>query len=251
MAGNERLTALMTDAGFLGPVGDGGRKQFARAVTRAARARGSTQEFTHTYVTRWLGGSIPRSEETRQFIISALSTRLGRRVAADEVGFPLGSHVGPELGLTYPRTATGGVDTVSQLAADQGSDRSVVASPVDVASWNEASLSWIVGSSPQRRGLESVGAVGKSDVIRIRSTRDMFDRMDNQFGGGHAREALITFLRGELPTLLRAGASETVRRALFSAAAEATQLAAWMSYDAGIHGLAQGSYSVRPELLVT
>jgi tetratricopeptide (TPR) repeat protein len=67
----------------------------------------------------------------------------------------------------------------------------------------------------------------------------MFDRLDSQFGGGHGRRALVEYLRGDLPRMLRASATDVVRCDLLSAAAEATQLAAWMSYDDGRHGLAQ------------
>lgn len=69
--------------------------------------------------------------------------------------------------------------------------------------------------------------------------RQTFDRLDSTFGGAHARNALVQYLRGELPRLLRAQGRTTVRESLFSAAGEATQLAAWMAYDAGLHGLAQ------------
>jgi hypothetical protein len=49
----------------------------------------------------------------------------------------------------------------------------------------------------------------------------------------------VQYLRGELPQLLRAQARPNVRAALFAAAGEVTQLSAWMTYDAGHHGLAQ------------
>ncbi len=69
--------------------------------------------------------------------------------------------------------------------------------------------------------------------------RQTFDRLDSTFGGAHARNALIQYLRSELPRLLQAQGTSAVRQDLFSAAGELTQLAAWMTYDAGLHGLAQ------------
>ena len=69
--------------------------------------------------------------------------------------------------------------------------------------------------------------------------RETFDRLDSTFGGAHARNSLVQYLRTELPLLLRADGTTEVRRALFAAASESTQLAAWMAYDAGLHGLAQ------------
>jgi hypothetical protein len=59
----------------------------------------------------------------------------------------------------------------------------------------------------------------------------MFRELDNRFGGGHAREALIRYLQGDAVRLLRGRYPDTVGSALLSAVAEATQLAAWMTYD--------------------
>jgi hypothetical protein len=80
VAVNERLAALMTEAGFLDRSGTIGRKRFARAVTNAATNRGNHTTYTHTYVTRWLNGAIPRDPETRDNITTALSRALGRTV---------------------------------------------------------------------------------------------------------------------------------------------------------------------------
>jgi hypothetical protein len=68
------------------------------------------------------------------------------------------------------------------------------------------------------------------------------------YGGGHARSALVQYLRTELLRLLRAGGTTSVRQALYSAASESTQLAAWMAYDAGLHGLAQRHFIQAPGL---
>ena len=76
-------------------------------------------------------------------------------------------------------------------------------------------------------------------MAAVRATVATFATLDNEFGGNHGRRALIEFLRTDLAPLLRGSYSEGIRRELFAAAAEATLLAAWMSYDAGWHGLAQ------------
>ena len=59
----------------------------------------------------------------------------------------------------------------------------------------------------------------------------MFGQLDDRFGGGHARQALIQYLNTDGTRLLHGRYSEDVGRALLSATAEATLLAAWMSYD--------------------
>ncbi len=238
MPENKRLAALMAEAGFLSENGDVGRKVFARAVTREASARGVQRTYTHTYVGRWLSGVVPRDVETKQSIAAAIGRRIGRAVSLDEIGFP--GAVCAELGLAYPETSADGVESLSRLLGADSADELVIATaPINIDAWNAASLSWVVGSTPRSDNGGSPSKVGRADVERIRGTRKLFDRMDNQFGGAHARRSLIEYLNGELPQILRMAAADDVRNELYSAAAEITQLAAWMSYDAGSHGLAQ------------
>jgi hypothetical protein len=237
---NERLAALMTEAGFLDPSGSVGRKRFARAVTESAAARAAGRAYNHTYVTRWLSGMVPRDPATREAIREALSARLGRVVELDELGFRVANTISPEVGLAYPEAPEDAVGSVAQLLeADLAELTPLIQAPTNVAAWNEASVAWLVGA--QRPFAHRTGPVrvGASDVRRLRAMRQTFDRLDSTFGGAHARNALVQYLRTELPRLLRASGDSTVRRSLFAAAGELTQLAAWMSYDAGLHGLAQ------------
>lgn len=238
---NERLAALMSEAGFLDRSGSIGRKKFARAVGDSAAAKAVGRTYTHTYVSRWLSGTVPRDQATREAIGQALGARLGRIVTQDELGFRSSSVVSPDAGLGYPDSPDDGVGVVAQLLdADLSAVPVLLQAPPHVGAWNEASVAWLVGA---QRPLEASGPgparVGRSDVERLRTMRQTFDRLDSTFGGAHARKALVQYLRTELPRLLRAGGASDVRRSLFSAAGESTQLAAWMAYDAGLHGLAQ------------
>ncbi|WP_214364971.1 XRE family transcriptional regulator [Pseudonocardia sp. H11422] len=237
MSANEQLSALLREAGFLDRDGSVGRKRFARAVTAMAARRGLTREYTHTYVSRWINGTVPRDAETRACILQALGERLGREVHPDEVGFA-GASISPDVGLTYPDGVAESASTLATLLqADLDQAGSVVASPVSPAAWSDASLSWLVGARSSSD--DWPGTVGASDVERIRQTRLTFAMLDNRFGGGHTRRALVSYLRDDLPRTLRATASSSVQQQLFAASAEITQLAAWSSYDVGHHGLAQ------------
>ena len=238
--GNQQLAALMTEAGFLDRSGTIGRKRFARAVTDAATSRGIHKTYSHTYVTRWLNGVTPRDPETRDSITTALSRALGRTVHPAEVGYADRAKIPTDGGLTYPEDAENAIAQVSLLLdASLVEEPTMRMTPTNVGAWSDASLSWLVGGRTAVAVDNHSARVTAADVGRLRATRDLFDRLDNQFGGGHARRALLEYLRDDLPNLLRAGASASVQRDLFSAAAEATQLAAWMSYDAGHHGIAQ------------
>jgi transcriptional regulator with XRE-family HTH domain len=98
--------------------------------------------------------------------------------------------------------------------------------------WGDAALRWLLGDSRQHGNDPASGVrIGMADVDRFHATVEMFVQLDDRFGGGHAREALIQYLKVDAERLLRGRYTEVVGQALFSATAEATLLAAWMSYD--------------------
>jgi hypothetical protein len=77
------------------------------------------------------------------------------------------------------------------------------------------------------------------DIAALRSVGELFRSLDNAYGGGHARQALVRYLEYEAEPMLRGSYGETLGRRLFAAAADLTRLAGWTSYDIGSHGLAQ------------
>lgn len=240
MPANERLAALMTQAGFVDSSGAIARKRFARAVsdTRAAGAAGRT--YSHTYVSRWLNGTVPRDEDTRVAIGEAIGRPLGRTVSLDELGFRPTRTFTVETGLAYPDQPEDGVSAAAELfTADLDEVAILSQAPPHVGAWNDAAMAWLVGSQRDLSAIAGPETIGASDVVRLRAMRVTFDQLDSTFGGSHARNALIQYLKSTLPKLLRARGSTAVRRALFAASGELVQLAAWMTYDAGLHGLAQ------------
>ncbi|ANY08029.1 regulator [Pseudonocardia sp. HH130630-07] len=240
MPSNERLAALVTEAGFLDRSGAIGWKRFTRAVNETHAARTAGRSYTHTYVSRWLNSVTPRDDATREAIREALGTRLGRTVSPDELGFRITLTISPDVGLSYPANPEDGVTAVAQLLeGDLSGTSQLVDAGENVAAWNDASLAWLVGSQRALTGSDGAIRIGASDVDRLRAMRHTFDRLDSMFGGVHARAALVQYLRTDLPRLLRSEGRAPIRERLFSAAGELTQLAAWMSYDAGLHGLAQ------------
>lgn len=233
MAANEQLAVILREAGFLRSDGSG-RKAFARAVGAQAR-----RTFSHTYVTRWLDGVGPRDLKTQRAIAAAIGDRLGRKVDLDECGFGVSEKVSVDLGLNYPEKPADGITVAARLwQADLDSVNTLLMIPANVASWNEAALSWLVGSA-QAVSSTTGPKVGASDIDGIRSTTDMFDQIDGRHGGGHARRSLIEFLRTTVASCLRGSYTDEVGRELFKVSAQSTLLGAWMSYDAGLHGLAQ------------
>jgi hypothetical protein len=153
-----------------------------------------------------------------------------------------------QVGLRYPDTVGEAAGNLALLwrsdltatLAERDADRSGTSRRALVLggaalvgqAWTDAALHWLV--SPGRQdstGTRAGVRVGLADIDRFRATVQMFTKLDDRFGGGHAREALIKYLQTDAERLLHGRFSDTVGRALFSATAEATLLAAWMTYD--------------------
>lgn len=94
---------------------------------------------------------------------------------------------------------------------------------------------------PRQRQTErgSGQKVTSGDVAALRSVAELFRTLDNAYGGGHARQALVRYLEHETEPMLRGTYGEATGRRLFAAAADLTRLAGWTSYDIAAHGLAQ------------
>ncbi|WP_086725167.1 regulator [Streptomyces carpinensis] len=117
--------------------------------------------------------------------------------------------------------------------------------PADAAALAEAQQS--VAGVPRQRGRadrdrterEAGQRVTAGDVAALRSVGELFRTLDDMYGGGHARQALVRYLEHECEPMLRGTYGEQTGRRLFAAAADLTRLAGWTSYDIAAHGLAQ------------
>lgn len=95
---------------------------------------------------------------------------------------------------------------------------------------------------PRQRGTAERGPgqrVTGGDIAALRSVGELFRTLDDMYGGGHARQALVRYLEHECEPMLRGTYGEQTGRRLFGAAADLTRLAGWTSFDIGAHGLAQ------------
>lgn len=177
------------------------------------------------------------------YIAAALSRALRRQVTPADIGMPIAGHLPTvDFGLAYPDTPADAAHNVAVLwQADLGEATVLQRGRLDPGAWNDASLRWLLDPARPLDGEQARSArIGMADVDRFRATADMFAQLDNRFGGGHARQALIQYLNTDGARLLRGRYTEEVGRALFSAVAEATLLAAWTAYDsAPTSGLAQ------------
>jgi len=230
---NDRLADVMSEAGL-------SHKALARSVRELSARRGSPVGCDHTAVSRWLSGTRPR-EKTARLLVDVFGARLGRTVTLADIGLPAADTPSADLGVGYPDDVDQAASNLGRLwQAEHEELQVIVSAPAVTAAWADASLSWLVRSGPDPLAERPAGVrVGVSDVDRIQSTVDAFAQLDNRFGGGHARRSLIEFLRTDATALLAGRYSEPIGRSLHAAVSEATLLGAWMSYDAGVHGLAQ------------
>ena len=176
-----------------------------------------------------------------EFYGPLLCEALGKTGA--EVGLNhLTGHDARLLETRYPPAPESAIDSLTQLwRADLNEYEPLLHAAPSEPAWSEASLRWLVAPEPAPPKVEKGNgvSVGLADVAAIKATTDMFAQLDDRFGGDHARHALIQYLSRDVAPLLTGQYKESVGRALFSTVAEATLLAAWMSYDACHHGLAQ------------
>lgn len=147
----------------------------------------------------------------------------------------------PIPGAQYPATAEQAVSATAALwRADSARWQEAISAELEPAAWNSAALAWLLSQPDSTLPATGTGlAVGTADVARVRASTELFAELDNRFGGAHARRSLIHFLDRDAAGLLSGRYTDETGRELFDAVAEASLLAAWTSYDCGLHGLAQ------------
>jgi len=231
---NEKLTEVVQLSGL-------SHKALARRVQELSAHQGRLVRCDHTSVSRWLSGTTPR-EATANIITEVLSAALGRPLSLEEIGLTASQAVDPGLGLQYDTgNATSSLEALWN--ADLRDLSTVVNAQPESHAWSAATLQWLLrgesGDTRREVTLRAGQAIGSSDVQALRATIEVFAALDDRFGGAHARKALIQYLRSDVASMLTAKFTAALEPELFSVAAEGALLAAWMSYDAGLQGLAQ------------
>ncbi|AEW93681.1 MULTISPECIES: hypothetical protein [Streptomycetaceae] len=264
---NRQLASLIAEAGF-------SNAGLARRVDQLGIEHGLDLRYDKTSVTRWLRGQQPRGT-TPALIAEVFTRRLGRRLSAQDLGLEACAPV--YAGLEFAATPEEAVDIVSGLwrkdTGGQAELRKIAFTPAGLV---VPSRDWLIGRADERvahgpaaqgpdahpgtsaaraaprvpaqnrgrtAGRGTDGRPGRrvttGDIHALRSVGELFRSLDNAYGGGHARQALVRYLEHEAEPMLRGSYGETLGRKLFAATADLTRLAGWTSYDIGAHGLAQ------------
>ncbi|MFD5498026.1 regulator [Streptomyces sp. GDS52] len=260
---NRQLAALIAEAGF-------SNAGLARRVDQLGLEHGLDLRYDKTSVTRWLRGQQPRGT-TPALIAEVFTRRLGRRLTAQDLGLDACAPV--YAGLEFAASPEEAVDIVSGLwRKDSGSHAELRKIAFTSAGLVVPSRDWLIGRADEKvarleppvrvpaqarpvgrptTGLPEFGTrrrtaergpgqrVTGGDIAALRSVGELFRTLDDAYGGGHARQALVRYLEHECEPILRGTYGEQTGRRLFAAVADLTRLAGWTSYDIGAHGLAQ------------
>ncbi|MGD9484739.1 transcriptional regulator [Streptomyces sp. TRM70308] len=222
------------------------RAQIARLVTQRAAAHGHRHiNPDSSRVRRWLGGETPRPP-VPWLLADVLSSRLGIPLTPADLGLPDPDRptVGRAVDLPWHPTAT--LDALAHITRSDlmlsHTRHSPDAAQVDhgedlvrpLQRWPYTKPSPL---TPRPEG--PAGRVGMAEVTRIREVTAVFRDADNRLGGALSQKAVVAQMQDVTAMLASCSYSETVGRALFSAAADLGSVAGWMSFDAGMHGSAQ------------
>ncbi len=211
----------------------------ANGVTqgRISALTGIPQGRLSEYMNRKRSGDRARASTLEKFadgmgLPPVARQALGVSGTPSNLGVDRGDQPSP-IGLAYPEAPSDAADNVSDLwRRDLGDPATLHQGKVLPSAWADASVRWLVdpGTHLDRDHGNRVH-IGIADVDRFRVTVEMFAKLDDQFGGGHARQSLIQYLSTDGERLLRGRYPEAIGRKLFSAVGEASLLAAWMTYD--------------------
>lgn len=145
-----------------------------------------------------------------------------------------------DLILDLTSHSTKGADTVTRLWNADLSRRDFLVGAFAAVGYVTPALRWLTDPAGAAPTGDSSRLVGAPDVDTIREMTQTFRRIDNRFGGGHARMAVVRYLDAEITPLLKDGRYDAqVGTQLLSTTAELTQLVGWMAHDAGDDGIAQ------------
>jgi hypothetical protein len=237
--GNSQLRLLIEATGLT-------YEALVRSITAIARENGDyLVRPNRSSVSHWLAGAVP-ALRTREYLVEALSRRVGRVLTGADLGFPAEDD-DARLGLSLTADPVGALRNLA--TADLGRRSFLSQAAYSVLAL--ASVISPVGTVPvgarlartSRAVHDSGQRVGASDVQAVRDVTVALTALDERLGGQHGRDTVATWLAHDVTAMCRAGfSSEVVRRQMFSAAAEVAHLAGWKAYDAGWQSLAQRYY---------
>ncbi|GHJ37065.1 tetratricopeptide repeat protein [Streptomyces sp. TS71-3] len=230
---NESLERLFRETGWT-------LERFAREVNKIATERGAPARYAAPSAHQWISGVRPR-DKARSAIVEALSRELGRPITQSEAGF-----TDQAKGVKGTSGTVEGLVNLGTQDMDP-SRRSVVGATLFSVALTVPDWQDVVG---RMDGVQTgrIRRIGMQDVDTVIAMTERISELDDQFGGRQARPMAAAFLVNTVAPYLRADASDSVRKAMMSAASDLCYLTGYMAVDEGFHGLAQQYYLKALEL---
>jgi tetratricopeptide (TPR) repeat protein len=217
-------------------------EQFARRLSRLAAEQGLNRRLSDKTPYKWLRGSIPR-QPWPALAVHELSSRLGTRLTAADLGWSEPGSAGPELlladaGLDHPWTPDGALTALGRVSDLQaGMDRRFL--PMRGTALTKLALDWLTADpagDPARTEGRRVGVEQADDIEHITAR---LRRMDARHGGGLVLPLAQDYARNVTGILRRYSYPVSAGVRLWAAAADLHGLAGWLCHDTSRPALAQ------------
>ncbi|MBI1759238.1 MAG: hypothetical protein HYR62_08445 [Actinobacteria bacterium] len=233
--GNDRLRQAMHAAGL-------SNKALARAVRQLAARHGDHLATDHTTVARWLTGTNPR-ESTLDYILEAISARLGTPLDAEDLGFLVAERVAADLGLRYLPSLHDSIGVLAELTRlDATQHPTISASTYSADAVHALCLDWLFGESTNDLN-ENHKPVRATDVDELRMMTATFDHLDRRGAGEEHRQLAVRYLHDIVVPKLGRAATDPAGRDFLQATAILCELIGWMAFDTLHHATAQRYFS--------
>ncbi|MEU4780414.1 hypothetical protein [Micromonospora sp. NPDC023633] len=229
---NTAFEALLRAAGY-----GNAHAAFARQLNYAGRVHG-TWRYDAASVYWWLRARRP-AEHVQVTMADVFARKLGRPVIVAELGFAAAPLV---PNIAYPLSVSHGIKVAEQLwamLAKQLAPQSGGTFQNDVAL--HAALAWrydLPDGTVTHSGRQPVTT---ADIDSLYALADHFTDLDRRHGGGspRTRTLMTDFLVHQVSPMLGGTYTDAIGRDLMRAVATLSGQLAFMSYDAGQHGVAQ------------
>ncbi|MEU3457399.1 hypothetical protein ABZ671_27915 [Micromonospora sp. NPDC006766] len=234
---NAAFEALLRAAGYGSAHG-----AFARQLNHAGRVHGNWR-YDAASVYWWLRGRRP-AEYVQAAMAEAFARKLGRPVTVTELGFTT-TDVPANAG--YPASARHAIDAAEQLwtmLASQLEPRPNGSYQSGAAL--QAALAWRYDLADEAVSASGRQSVTPADIQSLYVLAEHFTDLDRRQGGGspRTRTLMADFLMRQVTPMLSGSYTDSIGRDLMRATAMLSGQLAFMSYDAGEHGIAQHHFTI-------
>ncbi|WP_234327106.1 tetratricopeptide repeat protein [Streptomyces sp. NRRL WC-3742] len=214
--------------------------EFARAVNRAGTEAGYKLRYDESAVSHWLSGTRPMAKY-QNVVLETLTRRLRRPVTAFEAGFADQPDVQPCCTDTVAGLVDlGSVDMDPSRRGVLGAGLYSIA--LTIPDWPD-----VIGRFERLRS-DPHTRIGMAEVESVIAMTERISELDDRFGGRTARPMAAAFMVNNIAPHLKATASDDVRKAMLSAAADHLYLTGYMAVDERMDLLGQSYYTKALEL---